>query len=182
MCFVQSLKQQQGGNDSFGVHCPTKTAPLECDIKRGRSLDVPATWQPGQAKNLASRVISQLSEFALLVSSLTFRLPRPNHRRHPDLPRKCEWWCQPILRVCVCVCGVCVWVYRSLGFAHHIGRSGTLSCDVMCKPPPGCSPLTRKDRIWWILTNTRNMMLSHRNGYRKQQPRHKWKCQVARAS
>ena len=32
----------QGGNDSFGVHCPTKTAPLECDIKRGRSLDVPA--------------------------------------------------------------------------------------------------------------------------------------------
>ena len=102
MCFVQSLKQQQGGNDSFGVHCPTKTAPLECDIKRGRSLDVPATWQPGQAKNLASRVISQLSEFALLVSSLTFRLPRPNHRRHPDLPRKCEWWCQPILRVRPC--------------------------------------------------------------------------------
>ena len=33
---------KQGGNDSFGVHCPTKTAPLECDIKRGRSLDVPA--------------------------------------------------------------------------------------------------------------------------------------------
>ena len=32
----------QGGNDSFGVHCPTKTAPLERDIKRGRSLDVPA--------------------------------------------------------------------------------------------------------------------------------------------
>ena len=30
----------QGGNDSFGVHCPTKTAPLECDIKGGRALDV----------------------------------------------------------------------------------------------------------------------------------------------
>ena len=35
--------QQQGGNDSFGVHCPTKTAPLECDIKRGCSLDIPAS-------------------------------------------------------------------------------------------------------------------------------------------
>ena len=34
---------KQGGNDSFGVHCPTKTAPSECDIKRGRSLDVPAS-------------------------------------------------------------------------------------------------------------------------------------------
>ena len=34
---------KQGGNDSFGVHCPTKTAPSECDIKRGRSLDVLAS-------------------------------------------------------------------------------------------------------------------------------------------
>ena len=34
--------RQQGGNDSFGVHCPTKTAPLECDIRGGLSLDVPA--------------------------------------------------------------------------------------------------------------------------------------------
>ena len=33
---------QQGGNDSFGVHCPAKTTPLESDIEGGRSLDVPA--------------------------------------------------------------------------------------------------------------------------------------------
>ena len=33
---------EQGGNESFGVHCPTKTAPLECDVKRRRFLDVPA--------------------------------------------------------------------------------------------------------------------------------------------
>ena len=61
MCFVQSLKQQQGGNDSFGVHCPTKTAPLECDIKRGRSLDVPASdmatrpsQEPGKPSDFAA--------------------------------------------------------------------------------------------------------------------------------
>ena len=48
---------KQGGNDSFGVHCPTKTAPSECDIKRGRSLDVLASdmatrpsQQPGKPR------------------------------------------------------------------------------------------------------------------------------------
>ena len=131
MCFVQSLKQQQGGNDSFGVHCPTKTAPLECDIKRGRSLDVPATWQPGQAKNLASRVISQLSEFALLVSSLTFRLPRPNHHRHPDLPRKCEWW--NLYSVCVCVCGWGVLSWEQAG--HEIASNSLDDWGLQCHSP-----------------------------------------------
>ena len=50
VCVCESLDSKlkvpsfpQGGNDSFGVHCPTKTAPLKCDIKRGRSLDVPAS-------------------------------------------------------------------------------------------------------------------------------------------
>ena len=33
---------QQGRNDSLGVHCPMKTAPLECDIERRRSFDAPA--------------------------------------------------------------------------------------------------------------------------------------------
>ena len=138
MCFVQSLKQQQGGNDSFGVHCPTKTAPLECDIRRGRSLDVPAI-------DMATRLSPKPRtprEFAWQCCFAVCRLVSGclgKSHRHPDPPRKCEWWCQPILRVCVCVCvcvcvRVCVWGWNSVANnktfdsaggprAHHTARA-----------------------------------------------------------
>ena len=64
-CFYQ----QQGGNDSFGVHCPTKTAPLECDIRRGRSLDVPAidmatrpSQKPGKPRNVQRNLLVSLQD------------------------------------------------------------------------------------------------------------------------
>ena len=28
------FESEQGGNDSFDVHCPTKTTPLECELRR----------------------------------------------------------------------------------------------------------------------------------------------------
>ena len=33
---------QQGGNEHFGRHCPTKTLPSCCDIPEGRLGNVPA--------------------------------------------------------------------------------------------------------------------------------------------
>ena len=59
--FMGNTHRKQGGNDPFGVHCPTKTAPLECDIRRGRSLDVPAidmatrpNQKPGKPSDFAA--------------------------------------------------------------------------------------------------------------------------------
>ena len=39
---------QQGGNEHFGRHCPTKTLPSCCDIPEGRLGNVPAFFPNGK--------------------------------------------------------------------------------------------------------------------------------------
>ena len=39
-----STQPQQGGSDPFSSHCLTKTLLIGCDIRRGRSLNVPAEF------------------------------------------------------------------------------------------------------------------------------------------
>ena len=50
---------QQGGNEHFGRHCPTKTLPSCCDIPEGRLGNVPAIFlfrmARGKAENLTTR-------------------------------------------------------------------------------------------------------------------------------
>ena len=102
-----------GGNDSFGVHCPTKTAPSECDIKRGRSLDVPASdmaTRPSQKPGMP-RVKSHMSvEFPDIYISCQ----ACNRTKANGTEREAKAVGYITLRhfsVCVCVCAcVCVCV------------------------------------------------------------------------
>ena len=105
----------------FGVHCPTKTAPSECDIKRGRSLDVPASdmaTRPSQKPGMP-RVKSHMSvEFPDIYiyilyiyiypvrPAIVLRLMERKERLKPlDISPYATSPCVCVcVRVCVCVC------------------------------------------------------------------------------
>ena len=40
----RTVQHMQGGSGPFSSHCLTKTLLIGCDIRRGRSLNVPATF------------------------------------------------------------------------------------------------------------------------------------------
>ena len=75
---LQLFILQQGGNEHFGRHCPTKTLPLCCDIPEGRLGNVPAIFHFPYGKRPSQE--PRYSDVLLFFFALQMRAEPPSPR------------------------------------------------------------------------------------------------------